>query len=27
MDDYYDEQGWDSQTGIPSPERLNELGL
>jgi aldehyde:ferredoxin oxidoreductase len=26
-DDYYDEQGWDSQTGIPSPERLNELGL
>jgi aldehyde:ferredoxin oxidoreductase len=27
MDDYYDEQGWDSQTGIPTPERLNELGL
>jgi aldehyde:ferredoxin oxidoreductase len=27
MDDYYDEQGWDSQTGIPFPERLNELGL
>jgi len=27
VDDYYDEQGWDSQTGIPFPERLNELGL
>ncbi len=27
MDDYYDEQGWDGQTGIPFPERLNELGL
>ncbi len=27
MDDYYDEQGWDSQTGIPTPERLKALGL
>jgi aldehyde:ferredoxin oxidoreductase len=27
MDDYYDEQGWDIKTGIPFPERLNELGL
>jgi aldehyde:ferredoxin oxidoreductase len=27
MDDYYDEQGWDKETGIPSSERLKELGL
>jgi aldehyde:ferredoxin oxidoreductase len=27
MDDYYDEQGWDSQTGIPFPEKIKELGL
>jgi len=27
MDDYYDEQGWDVKTGIPTQERLKELGL
>jgi aldehyde:ferredoxin oxidoreductase len=27
MDDYYDEQGWDIHTGIPTTERLIELGL
>jgi aldehyde:ferredoxin oxidoreductase len=27
MDDYYDEQGWDRKTGIPSSKRLKELGL
>jgi aldehyde:ferredoxin oxidoreductase len=27
MDDYYDEQGWDIKTGIPTPERLKELEL
>jgi aldehyde:ferredoxin oxidoreductase len=27
MDDYYDEQGWDIKTGIPTSERLKELGL
>jgi aldehyde:ferredoxin oxidoreductase len=27
LDDYYDERGWDSETGTPSPERLAGLGL
>jgi len=27
MDDYYEEQGWDLQTGIPTQEKLTELGL
>jgi aldehyde:ferredoxin oxidoreductase len=27
IDDYYNEQGWDISTGIPSAERLKELGL
>ena len=27
IDDYYDEQGWDLHTGIPTTERLQELGL
>ena len=27
MDDYYEEQGWDVKTGIPTQERLKELGL
>jgi aldehyde:ferredoxin oxidoreductase len=26
-EDYYDEQGWDRQTGIPTKSRLEELGL
>jgi aldehyde:ferredoxin oxidoreductase len=26
-EDYYDEQGWDRQTGIPTESRLEELGL
>ena len=26
-DEYYDEQGWDMKTGLPTPERLQELGL
>ena len=26
-DEYYDEQGWDKKTGLPTPERLQELGL
>ncbi len=25
--DYYDEQGWDPETGIPTRRRLEELGL
>ncbi len=25
--DYYDEQGWDRETGVPTKERLRELGL
>jgi len=27
LDDYYDERGWDKATGIPTPEKLSELGL
>ena len=27
VEDYYDERGWDKKTGIPTPEKLKELGL
>jgi len=27
LDDYYDERGWDKETGIPTPEKLRQLGL
>jgi aldehyde:ferredoxin oxidoreductase len=27
LDDYYDERGWDRQTGNPTPQKLQELGL
>ncbi|MEW5733846.1 MAG: aldehyde ferredoxin oxidoreductase N-terminal domain-containing protein [Thermodesulfobacteriota bacterium] len=27
MADYYDEQGWDPKTGVPTAERLHELGI
>jgi aldehyde:ferredoxin oxidoreductase len=27
LDDYYDERGWDIETGIPTEKTLNELGL
>ncbi|MHA1798292.1 MAG: aldehyde ferredoxin oxidoreductase C-terminal domain-containing protein, partial [Candidatus Helarchaeota archaeon] len=27
IDDYYDERGWDKKTGIPTKEKLIELGL
>jgi len=27
LDDYYDERGWDKENGIPTPEKLKELGL
>ena len=27
MDDYYDERGWDKKLGVPSPQRLEDLGL
>jgi aldehyde:ferredoxin oxidoreductase len=27
LDDYYDERGWDIETGIPTREKLEELGL
>jgi len=27
LDDYYDERGWDKETGAPTPEKLVELGL
>jgi aldehyde:ferredoxin oxidoreductase len=27
LDDYYDERGWDIETGIPTPQKLKELGL
>jgi aldehyde:ferredoxin oxidoreductase len=27
IEDYYDEQGWDSDTGIPGRKRLEALGL
>ena len=26
-DEYYDIRGWDKKTGIPTPEKLSELGL
>jgi len=27
LDSYYDSMGWDIETGIPTPEKLEELGL
>jgi aldehyde:ferredoxin oxidoreductase len=27
IDDYYIERGWDVQTGLPTKEKLVELGL
>lgn len=27
LDDYYDERGWDKESGAPTPEKLQELGL
>ncbi len=27
LDDYYDERGWDIKTGLPTPQKLRELGL
>ncbi len=27
LDDYYDERGWDTKTGIPTPQKLRELEL
>ena len=27
LDDYYDERGWDVETGTPTPNKLEELGL
>jgi aldehyde:ferredoxin oxidoreductase len=27
LSDYYDERGWDPQTGNPSPAALDELGV
>ncbi len=27
LDNYYDERGWDKETGEPTPEKLKELGL
>lgn len=27
FDGYYDEKGWDAATGMPTPEKLSELGL
>ncbi|MFH1087341.1 MAG: aldehyde ferredoxin oxidoreductase C-terminal domain-containing protein, partial [Chloroflexota bacterium] len=27
LDDYYDERGWDEQTGVPSERTVQELGL
>jgi hypothetical protein len=27
MDDYYRYQGWDVETGWPTPQRLAELGM
>lgn len=27
LDDYYEERGWDKATGIPTTEKLSELGL
>jgi len=27
LSDYYRERGWDESTGLPTPEKLRELGL
>jgi aldehyde:ferredoxin oxidoreductase len=27
LDEYYRARGWDPQTGLPTPEKLGELGL
>lgn len=27
LDDYYDERGWDKQSGVPGKDKLRELGL
>ena len=27
LDDYYEERGWDKKSGLPTPEKLAELGL
>jgi len=27
LDDYYQIRGWDKRTGIPTTEKLKELGL
>ncbi|MBW2059328.1 MAG: hypothetical protein JRH07_06565 [Deltaproteobacteria bacterium] len=27
LDDYYEERGWDPASGLPTPEKLRELGL
>jgi aldehyde:ferredoxin oxidoreductase len=27
LDDYYQERGWDPETGTPTPQRLAELGV
>nr|MDO8091002.1 aldehyde ferredoxin oxidoreductase C-terminal domain-containing protein [Candidatus Sigynarchaeota archaeon] len=27
LDDYYDERGWDVEKGVPTKEKLIELGL
>lgn len=27
LDDYYEERGWDTKTGVPTKEKLTELGL
>jgi aldehyde:ferredoxin oxidoreductase len=27
LDDYYDERGWNMERGIPTEEKLEELGL
>lgn len=27
LDDYYDERGWDIKTGVPTKQKLIELGL
>jgi hypothetical protein len=27
LNDYYDERGWISETGVPSKKKLSELGL
>jgi aldehyde:ferredoxin oxidoreductase len=27
LDEYYEERGWDIETGIPTKEKLTELGM